>query len=277
MTSQIDQSHYHVPDFISNTPTADPWDVLSAGAVQVGAPLTGEQVELFRRYTELLMRANQQFNLTAVRDLPGIITKLHLDSLSLLRPIAEVSKLDIADLRQTPWRAVDVGSGAGIPGIPLLLAWPQVRLTLIESVQKKGVFLRQTLTALRMDAAVMIERVEIAGQESGHRAGYDLVLARAVAELVTLSELTLPLARLGGLVVLPKGPKAGAEVEAARRAIHLLGGEVIGVHVLAVPGVMEERTVVILRKARPTPPAYPRKPGLPGKRPLSSDDQAQRP
>ncbi len=277
MMNQIDQTQYHAPNSTPDAPTVDPWEFLSAGAQQVGAPLTGEQLEMFRRYTELLMRANQQFNLTAVRDLPGIIAKLHLDSLSLLSPLAEVSKIAIADLRQTPWRAVDVGSGAGIPGIPLLLAWPQIRLTLIESVQKKGVFLRQTLKALGIDAAVLIERAEIAGQESVHRAGFDLVLARAVAELATLSELTLPLARLGGLVVLPKGPKAGAEVEAARYAIHLLGGELLGVHALAVPGVLEERTVVILRKARPTPPAYPRKPGLPGKRPLSENDRAVRP
>jgi 16S rRNA (guanine527-N7)-methyltransferase len=248
---------------------AEPWRLLIDGAAQLGAPLRDDQVQNFQRYTELLLAANQQFNLTAVRDSPGMVAKLHLDSLSLLGPIAKAAGLDIAGLRQSGWRAADVGSGAGIPGIPLLLAWPSLRLSLIESIQKKGVFLRQTLAALNKSGLVLIERAEIVGQEPSHRGGYDLVVARAVAEMSTLAELTIPLARVGGLVILPKGAKAGAECAAAGYAIQLLGAEVVGVEVLTVPGVEESRAAIILRKIRPTPPAYPRRPGLPAKRPLT--------
>lgn len=255
----------------------EPWAFLAAGAAQMGAPLSAEQLQQSHLYTDRLLAANQQFNLTAVRDLPSVITKLHLDSLSLLGPIAQAGGLDIAGLRQARWRAVDVGSGAGIPGIPLLLAWPVLRLTLIESVQKKCVFLRQTLADLKLDAVVLGERAEIVGQQPAHRGGYDLVLARAVAELPTLAELTLPLARVGGLVVLPKGAKVHDEVAAAAVAIQMLGGEVAGVKALAVPGVEESRAVVILRKTRPTPPAYPRRPGLPNQRPLSGRQKPGQP
>lgn len=254
---------------------ADPWRFLRDGAAQLSAPLNEEQMQLFRGYTELLQATNQQFNLTAVRDLPGIVAKLHLDSLSLLGPIASAAGLDIADLRQSGWRAADVGSGAGIPGLPLLLAWPGLRLSLIESVQKKGVFLRQTLAAINKTALVLIERAEIVGQQPAHRGGYDLVVARAVAEMTTLAELTIPLARVGGLVVLPKGAKASDECAAAGFAIHLLGAEVVGVETLTVPGVEESRAAVILRKTRPTPPAYPRRPGLPAKRPLTGRSDPQ--
>lgn len=260
-----------MPDSRSALLMGDPWGFLAAGAVQLGAPLADEQLERFRRYSELLLAANQQFNLTAIRDLPGIVAKLHLDSLSLLGPIARVSGLDIASLRRTAWRGVDVGSGAGIPGIPLLLVWPGLHLTLIESVQKKGIFLRQTVADLKADAEILIERAEVAGQHPAHRGGYDLVLARAVAELTTLVELTLPLARVGGLVVLPKGAKAGDEAATASHAIQVLGGEMVSVEALTVPGVAESRAAVILRKVRPTPTAYPRRPGLPSKRPLVGD------
>ena len=253
---------------LSDAPMTDPWPFFVDGAQQMGTPLTASQIEQFQRFTELLLTANRQFNLTAIRDLPGIVAKLHLDSLSLLGPIARAHKLDLASLRQRSLRAVDVGSGAGIPGIPLLLAWPALRLSLIESVQKKGVFLRQTLAVLGHEASVLIERAEITGQHPAHREGYDLVFARAVAEMTTLAELTLPLARLGGLVILPKGAKASDETEAARYAIDQLGGEMVEIATLAVPGVTETRTAVVLRKARPTPSIFPRGPGLPAKRPL---------
>ncbi len=234
----------------------------------LGVPLTPAQLRNFQDYTALLLAANQQFNLTAVRDLAGIIAKLHLDSLSLLAPIAHAAGLSLDDLRAQTWRAADVGAGAGIPGLPLLLAWPGLQLTLIESVRKKGVFLKDALAKLGRSGLVLIERAEIVGRDMAHRERYDLVLARAVAELPTLVELTLPLVRVGGLVALPKGPKAAQELQTAGAAIARLGGEVSDLIELAVPGVEETRTLVLLRKRQPTPAAYPRAPGLPAKRPL---------
>ena len=248
--------------------SVDPWQALTAGAEALGVPLSPAQLERFRRYTELLLAANQQFNLTAVRDLPGIIAKLHLDSLSLLPPIAIASRLSMEALRSSMWRVADVGSGAGIPGFPLLLACPTLQVAFIESAGKKGEFLRQVATKLGVEISVAVARAETLGQAPPHRESFDLVVARAVAETNVLAELTLPLARLGGIVVLPKGPKAYAELEEARPAIKRLGGEVIDLLLIAVPGVEETRTLILLRKLRSTPPNYPRNPGIPAKHPI---------
>lgn len=250
------------------TTSVDPWQALVAGAEALGVPLSPAQFERFRHYTELLLTANQQFNLTAVRDLPGIIAKLHLDSLSLLSPVAIASELSMEALRSSMWRVADVGSGAGIPGFPLLFACPTLHVALIESAGKKGEFLRQVATKLDVEVSVAVARAETLGQAPPYRESFDLVVARAVGETNVLVELTLPLARLGGIVILPKGPKAYAELEKARPAIKRLGGEVIDLLPLAVPGVEETRTLILLRKLRSTPANYPRNPGIPAKHPI---------
>ncbi|MCX7853528.1 MAG: 16S rRNA (guanine(527)-N(7))-methyltransferase RsmG [Caldilineales bacterium] len=248
--------------------SADPWPAFADAAAALGVPLSDAQIAQFRRYTDSLMAANRQFNLTAIRDLPDILSKLHLDSLSLLAPLAQATGLSIAELRAQPWRAADVGTGAGIPGIPLLIVWPVLRLTLIESVQKKARFVQQAVATLGLKATVLSERAEIIAQQPSHRETYDLVLARAVAPLPALAELTLPLARPGGWVALPKGPAMSVELAEAADAIGLLGGEVVATPTLTIPGVAETRTLVLLRKVAPTPAPYPRAPGLPTKRPL---------
>ncbi len=251
-----------------NASLQDPWQALAAGAGTLGVPLTEAQVRQFQRYTELLLAANQQFNLTAIRDVPGIVTKLYLDGLSLLSPIARASGQSTEAFRSSSWRIADVGSGAGMPGIPLAVACPGAHLLFIESIAKKGEFLRQATADLSLDAAVAIARAESLGQSPPHREAYDLVVARAVAEADTLVELTLPLARVGGIVALPKGPKAEMEMEAALPAIQRLGGEVIDLVVLQVPGLVETRTLILLHKRQPTPRSYPRAPGIPAKRPI---------
>lgn len=252
------------------TPSApDPWELLAAGAAQLGVPLSPDQLADFQRYTALLLETNRRFNLTALRDVESIVPKLHLDSLSLLGPIAAAAGLPLPELRRQPWRLADVGSGAGIPGLPLLLAWPALRLTLIEAVQKKAKFLTTVIFALQKEAEVLAERAEVVGQDAQQRQRYDLATARAVAPLPTLVELTLPLLRVGGLAALPKGPGVHAELAQARAAISLLGGEVAAVHDLLIPGVTEPRTLLLIRKIAATPAAYPRRPGLPTKAPLS--------
>lgn len=247
---------------------ADPWALFTAAAAALGVSLDETQIGRFRRYTELLLAANQQFNLTAVRELPDILTKLYLDSLSLLMPLAQATNLSIPALREQPWRAADVGTGAGIPAIPLGIVWPSLQLSLIESVQKKVRFVQQAVVALGLNATVLAERAEVVARYPAHREAYDLVLARAVAPLPTLVELTLPLARPGGWIALPKGPKVTAELAQAAYAIALLGGELVGSPTLTIPGMAETRVLVLLRKVAPCPAAYPRAVGLPGKRPL---------
>ena len=234
----------------------------------LGIDLTPEQIEQFRLYTQMLMAANRQFNLTALREEEMLLVKYHLDSLSLLPIIARHAGLELAELRNLAWDAVDVGSGGGAPAIPLAIAWPLLRYTLIESIGKKARFLRQAVGALGLNVTVVNDRVEVAAHESQHRQHYHLVTARAVAALPTLVELTLPLARMGGIVVLPKGPRAQAELAQAEAAISLLGGELAGVEEVSVPGEDAARVVIVLRKVAPTPDEYPRRPGLPAKKPL---------
>ena len=242
--------------------------IFAQHAREMGVPLTPEQLDLFRRYTDLLLEANRRVNLTALRDEAALMSKFHLDALSLLPVIAHYAGLPSDELRQQAWRAADVGSGGGAPAIPLAIAWPELRYTLIESIAKKARFLAEAATALGLNLTVVNARAEDAGRASEHRAGYDLVTARAVAALPALVELTLPLARVGGLIVLPKGPKAPQEVDAAARAIHLLGGELAGVASVAIPDVKETRMVVVIRKIAATPEKYPRRAGLPGRKPL---------
>ncbi len=245
-----------------------PWQTFAQRAREMGVPLTPDQLARFRQYTALLLEANRRVNLTALRDEQALATKFHLDALSLLPIIARHAGLTPDALRQQSWRAADVGSGGGAPAIPLAIAWPGLRYALIESIAKKARFLESAIAALGLQATVINARAEDVGRDEAHREGYDLVTARAVASLPALVELTLPLARINGIIALPKGPKAPEEVEAAGRAIALLGGELAGVERAAIPDAPETRLAVILRKRAATPKGYPRRAGTPGRKPL---------
>jgi 16S rRNA (guanine527-N7)-methyltransferase len=241
---------------------------LASAAAELGIPLTADQRAAFRRYTQLLLEANTRLNLTALRDEQALTRRFHLDALALLPVIARAANLPPDELRRQSWRAVDVGSGGGAPAIPLAIAWPDLRYTLIESIAKKARFLTQTAQALGLPLTVLNARAEEVGHDPTHRESYDLVTARAVAALPTLVELTLPLLRVGGLAAFPKGPRAEEEARDATFALERLGGELIEIAAVQVPGVEKPRFVVILRKIAPTPENYPRRPGMPAKRPL---------
>jgi len=240
-------------------------DRLIAGARTLDLRLTDKQVAAFQRYYEELVAWNQKFNLTAITDYQQVQIRHFLDSLSVL--LSDQVRLTLG---RPESRAIDVGSGAGFPGIPLKLVYPRLHLTLLEATGKKVGFLQHMIDCLDLQQVTAIHgRAEELGHDPAHRETYDLALARAVAEMAVVAEYTLPFCKVGGWAIIQKGEAGGAEAWAANRAIQLLGGELSRVLPVELPGLPEDRSLVILEKLAPTPPAYPRRPGIPTRRPLS--------
>ncbi len=241
-------------------------DRLIAGAQTLGLRLTEKQLAAFQCYFEELVVWNQQFNLTAITDYEQVQIRHFLDSLSVL--LAAPVRLALA--RPEP-HAIDVGSGAGFPGIPLKLVYPHLQLTLLEATGKKVGFLQHLIERLGLQKVTALHgRAEALARDPLHRERYDLALARAVAEMAVVVEYTLPFCKVGGWVIAQKGEAGAAEAWTANRAIQLLGGELSRVLPVELPGLSEDRSLVILQKLGPTPPAYPRRPGVPTKRPLGT-------
>jgi 16S rRNA (guanine527-N7)-methyltransferase len=225
----------------------------------LGLEIDPAQEEAFARFASELAAWNQRFNLTAISDPAEVQVKHFLDSLSCWLA-----------LRTAPAeRVIDLGSGAGFPGLPLKILEPGLRLSLVESVGKKAAFLRHMVQDLGLKGVeVLNQRAEEVGQTAGQRESYDWALARALAPMPALVEYLLPLVKLGGFALAQKGPKAAEEVEEAERAIRLLGGGEARLERVEVPGLGEERYLVVIEKVGPTPEKYPRRAGVPGKRPL---------
>ena len=242
------------------------WDDFRVAAAALGVPLDDDVLRKFQAYTAALQDVG--FNITAIRETEAIITKIHLNSLAMLAPVAKAAKLSVSELCQQRWRAIDVGSGAGAPGLPWQIVCPDMQFTLVDSIEKKVDFLNAVIRDLALPAAAVQARAETLAHDPAQREQYHLVMARAVSALPTLVEYTLPFARIGGLAALPKGPKAHQECSVAQSAIAKLGGELLGVYPLQVPGDVIQRTLVLLRKHQSTPSNYPRRTGIPAKRPL---------
>lgn len=167
-----------------------------------------------------------------------------------------------------PQRLIDIGTGAGFPGLPLKILHPDIQLTLVESTAKKAVFLRHIVGLLELnEVEIIAARAETIGQDQQHREQYDVVVARAVAELGILAEYCLPLCRIGGRFLAPKGAIIRDEAQAARQAITRLGGRLVGIEPVELPG-LAARSLVVVEKIAPTPPAYPRAAGMPAKHPI---------
>ena len=246
---------------------SDPvWDSFQVNAADLDIPLDDATLRKFQSYTAALQDVG--FNITAIRETEAIITKIHLDSLAMLAPVAKAANLSVSELRQQRWRVMDMGSGPGAPGLPWQIICPDMQFTLVDSTQKKVDFLTTVIQALALPASAIQARAETLGHDPAHREQYHLVMARAVAALPTLAEYTLPFAHIGGLVALPKGPMAQQEYTAAQSAIDKLGGELLGVFPLKIPEDDVQRTLVLLRKHQSTPSNYPRRTGIPAKRPL---------
>ncbi len=226
----------------------------------LGLTLTEQQSQAFHLYHKELVSWNTRFNLTAITDSEGVQVRHFLDSLSCLMAIGEI--------RQGQ-SLIDVGSGAGFPGLPLKIVVPGLRLTLLEATGKKTDFLRHIVDTLELrDVTVIHARAEQAGQDPFHREAYDWVTARAVAAMPTLVEYLMPFCRLGGHCLAQKGEDAAAEVSMADSAIRLLGGRLSRLVPVELPGLAETRHLVIIDKVARTPDKYPRPSGRPAKRPL---------
>lgn len=240
--------------------------LLAAGCRQLGIELTDAALSQFERYYRELVEWNARLNLTSITEYDDVQTKHFLDSLVSLPLIAgELGK----PLPLPALRVLDVGTGAGFPGIPLKLASPALQLTLMDGTQKKIAFLEHLLSVLEIKGVSLVHgRAEEMGRSSAHRERYDLVVARAVAPLNVLVEYLLPLVIKSGLAVIYKGPSAPEEFMEARRAIKLLGGDAVRLAPVEVPFLDERRFVLLLKKIAPTPAQYPRGQGLPRKRPI---------
>jgi 16S rRNA (guanine527-N7)-methyltransferase len=235
------------------------------GARALGLSLTADQQAAFQVYYEELVDWNARFNLTAVTDYDQVQIRHFLDSLSCLL-LDEVR----ATLARSGAQAIDIGSGAGFPGIPLKLVCPRGRFTLLEATGKKVAFLEHLIARLGLRGIVAVKaRAEELGHDPTQREQYDLALARAVADLSVVAEYALPLSRIGGWVVAQKGESGAGEAWTAEKAIGLLGGELRRVLPVELPGLPENRSLVLIQKTAPTPAAYPRRAGMPSKRPLT--------
>jgi len=236
-----------------------PLQVLIEGVRSLGIALSPDQVDQFQHYASELIDWNRRVNLTAITERTEIVRKHFLDSLTVLAVIDLPVKS----------RLIDVGSGAGFPGLPLRIARPDLRLTLLEATRKKCDFLNHVLSRLALEGVRIVHaRAEEAGRDPAHREQYDVAIARSVAGMNVLAEYLLPLVRVGGWVVAQKSGDVQTEVERALSAIATLGGRVRGVAPVSVPGVDEPRAFVRVEKIAPVPEKYPRRAGMPEKRPL---------
>jgi 16S rRNA (guanine527-N7)-methyltransferase len=240
----------------------DNWAWFEQEADKLGITLPGRAAEAFRHFHSALLTANQTMNLTRIVSERDAIIKHYLDALYFL-------KLVPAPLDAQALRLLDLGTGAGIPGIPLLIARPQWQGVLVDAVGKKVAFVNDCLAQLSLCGSVAIhERSEVLSHLAAHREQYDLVVARAVAATPELIELTVPFLKLGGYLILSKGQKGAEELHAAQKALTLLGAEVDHSIVLELPDELGQRHLTRIIKRHPTPRHYPRSVGLPHRKPL---------
>jgi 16S rRNA (guanine527-N7)-methyltransferase len=233
--------------------------ILRRGAASLGIDLSDEQLDRFERYYHLLVDWNSRFNLTSVTDYDAVQAVHFLDSLTIA----------LAEGNLDGKRVIDVGAGAGFPGLPLKIAFPGVKLTLLEATGKKAVFLTEAAASLGLeDVTVINARAEDAARQPEHRGKYDLAVSRAVASLDTLCELCLPFCRVGGVFIAMKKGDITGEIQSAAAAIEALGGRLKKTVDVRLDELPDARTLVVIEKNRPTPPEYPRRSGVPSKNPL---------
>lgn len=226
---------------------------LASGAAEIGVGLSPGQARLLEHHAALITEWNQRLRLTGVRTAVDVVRVLVLGALEILRFLPAAGVL------------LDLGSGAGVPGIPIAVMRSSVQVVLLEALRRKAAFLELAIREVGLpNVTVLNARAEDIGRDPEHRQHYDAVTARALAPLRVLVEYALPLLRVGGVAVFPKGAGAADEVDAAAKALRVLGAQA------EAHGSLSRRAspVVVVRKIAPTPPEYPRRPGVPSRRPL---------
>ena len=242
-------------------PQADPLPILRAGAERLGVPLSPQQFDAFRIYRDELLSWNEtRANLTAITAPEDVEKLLFIESLACVAALSNDSEL----------RLIDIGAGGGFPGAPLAIAFPHMDVTLVEATGKKVRFLEHVIELLGLrNCRALQGRAEDLAHDPDHREMYDVAAARALAPLPALVELCLPFIRVGGVLIAPKGADAETEIHAASNALAALGGESGGI-ILPDPEtpIPADHRLVLIRKSAPTPYRYPRRNGVPTRRPL---------
>lgn len=224
--------------------------------------LTEEQLKKFYRYFELLEEKNKVMNLTAITEEREVVTKHFVDSLSLVRVFPELEG-------GREFSIIDVGTGAGFPGIPLKIVYPNLQVTLLDSLKKRVCFLQEVCSQLELEKISAVHgRAEDFGRDKNFREAFDLCVSRAVANLATLSEYCLPFVRIGGLFISYKSEEVGEEIKGAESAIKQLGGKIKSIQSFKLPKTDMGRSLIAIEKMKKLSGKYPRKAGLPSKDPL---------
>ncbi len=233
---------------------------LIQGCEELHISLTDVQLNQFEKFYEFLVERNKVMNLTGITEFQEVLTKHFLDSLACAR-VEDMTKVK---------KVMDIGTGAGFPGIPLKIAFPEIEFCLLDSLQKRVKFLQEVFELLQLDniTAIHGRAEEFAGKKE-YRENYDLCVSRAVSNLSTLSEYCLPYVKTGGRFISYKSGKVQEEADQAKHAIYLLGGKLEKIEYFSLPDTDIERSLVVINKVKNTPGKYPRKAGTPLKEPLS--------
>ncbi len=240
-------------------------ELLAHSARELGFDLTEAQLRLFERYASFLLSAGRNAGATAIATKERVEQRHFVESLALAKALLAAGILDEAhDLK-----VIDVGTGGGLPGLPVKILLPKLRLTLLDTRERVTAFLRDLLCSLDIQGVeVVAMRAEDAGREKTYREAFDVVLARALAPLPVLLELTLPFLRVGGHLAAPKGSGALREIAESEYALEVLRGVVVSTEPMNAPGGVHTQRLVLIRKNAPTPARYPRRAGIPKKRRL---------
>ncbi len=233
-------------------------ELLKQEAAEIGIELDETALTRLNQYAEMLIETNKTLNLTAITEPDEVLYKHFIDSLSLLT---------VVDLKEGA-KVIDVGTGAGFPGVVLLIARPDIKITLMDGTNKRLNFISSVLDEIGLSAEILHSRAELAGKDKNYREQFDLATARAVANMNTLSEYCLPFVKVGGIFAPMKAAKADEELDLAKGAVKLLGGEIQKVCRLNIQNC-GERCIILTKKISQTPPKYPRASAQISKKPLA--------